>query len=86
MEEKWRTPGDHEMTVPGETLVKASGEGAGGVAFLIFVFNDCELDLDRYELRRAGRHRPVEPQVFDLLAVLIRERHRVGDRPRIDRR
>jgi len=44
---------------------------------LIFVFNDCELDLDRYELRRAGRHRPVEPQVFDLLAVLIRERHRV---------
>ena len=46
-------------------------------AFLIFVFGDCELDLDRYELRRAGLLRPVEPQVFDLLAVLIRERHRV---------
>jgi pimeloyl-ACP methyl ester carboxylesterase len=44
---------------------------------LIFVFSDCELDLDRFELRRAGRFRPVEPQVFDLLAVLIRERHRV---------
>jgi pimeloyl-ACP methyl ester carboxylesterase len=44
---------------------------------LIFVFSDCELDLDRYELRRAGRLRPIEPQVFDLLAVLIRERHRV---------
>jgi pimeloyl-ACP methyl ester carboxylesterase/DNA-binding winged helix-turn-helix (wHTH) protein len=44
---------------------------------LIFVFGDCELDLDRFELRRAGRRRPVEPQVFDLLAVLIRERHRV---------
>jgi DNA-binding response OmpR family regulator len=44
---------------------------------LIFAFNDCELDLDRFELRRAGRLRPVEPQVFDLLAVLIRERHRV---------
>jgi pimeloyl-ACP methyl ester carboxylesterase len=44
---------------------------------LIFVFGDCELDLDRYELRRDGRPRPVEPQVFDLLAVLIRERHRV---------
>jgi len=44
---------------------------------LIFVFGDCELDLDRFELRRAGRPRPVEPQVFDLLAVLIRERHRV---------
>jgi DNA-binding winged helix-turn-helix (wHTH) protein len=44
---------------------------------LIFVFSDCELDLDRFELRRAGRLQPVEPQVFDLLAVLIRERHRV---------
>jgi len=44
---------------------------------LIFVFGDCELDLDRFELRRAGQVRPVEPQVFDLLAVLIRERRRV---------
>jgi pimeloyl-ACP methyl ester carboxylesterase len=44
---------------------------------LIFVFGECELDLDRFELRRAGRRRPVEPQVFDLLAVLIRERRRV---------
>ena len=44
---------------------------------LIFVFDDCELDLDRFELRRAGKRRPVEPQVFDLLAVLIRERRRV---------
>jgi len=44
---------------------------------LIFVFGDCELDLDRFELRRAGQRRPVEPQVFDLLAVLIRERRRV---------
>jgi pimeloyl-ACP methyl ester carboxylesterase/DNA-binding winged helix-turn-helix (wHTH) protein len=44
---------------------------------LIFIFGDCELDLDRFELRRGGQPRPVEPQVFDLLAVLIRERHRV---------
>jgi pimeloyl-ACP methyl ester carboxylesterase len=44
---------------------------------LIFVFGDCVLDLDQFELRRAGQLRPVEPQVFDLLAVLIRERHRV---------
>jgi pimeloyl-ACP methyl ester carboxylesterase len=44
---------------------------------LIFVFGDCQLDLDRFELRRAGKPRPVEPQVFDLLAVLIRERRRV---------
>ena len=44
---------------------------------MIFVFGDCKLDLDRLELRRGGQPRPVEPQVFDLLAVLIRERHRV---------
>jgi DNA-binding winged helix-turn-helix (wHTH) protein len=63
------------VAVPGGTLVKARGcEGQG--AFVIFVFSDCELDLDRFELRRAGQLRPVEPQVFDLLAVLIRERHR----------
>ena len=64
------------MTVSGETLVKARVRVRLG-AFLIFVFSDCELDLDRFELRRTGRLRPVEPQVFDLLAVLIRERHRV---------
>jgi pimeloyl-ACP methyl ester carboxylesterase/DNA-binding winged helix-turn-helix (wHTH) protein len=64
------------VAVPDETLVKARVRCGLG-AFLIFVFGDCELDLDRFELRRAGRLRPVEPQVFDLLAVLIRERHRV---------
>jgi len=44
---------------------------------LIYAFDDCELDLDRFELRRGGRPRPIEPQVFDVLAVLIRERRRV---------
>jgi pimeloyl-ACP methyl ester carboxylesterase/DNA-binding winged helix-turn-helix (wHTH) protein len=44
---------------------------------LIFVFDRCELDLDRYELRRDGAVEPVEPQVFDVLAVLVRERGRV---------
>lgn len=44
---------------------------------MIFVFDECELDLDRFELRRAGRVVPVEPQVFDVLAVLLRERARV---------
>jgi pimeloyl-ACP methyl ester carboxylesterase/DNA-binding winged helix-turn-helix (wHTH) protein len=44
---------------------------------VIFLFADCELDLDRFELRRAGRVVPVEPQVFDVLAVLVRERSRV---------
>ena len=44
---------------------------------MIFTFDRCELDLDRYELRRDGAVEPVEPQVFDVLAVLVRERGRV---------
>jgi DNA-binding winged helix-turn-helix (wHTH) protein/pimeloyl-ACP methyl ester carboxylesterase len=44
---------------------------------VIFEFDDAELDVDRYQLRRGGQVEPVEPQVFDLLAVLLRERHRV---------
>jgi pimeloyl-ACP methyl ester carboxylesterase/DNA-binding winged helix-turn-helix (wHTH) protein len=44
---------------------------------LIFIFEGCELDLDRYELRRDGAVEPVEPQVFDVLALLVRERGRV---------
>jgi pimeloyl-ACP methyl ester carboxylesterase/DNA-binding winged helix-turn-helix (wHTH) protein len=39
-------------------------------------FGDCELDLDRVELRRHGVVVPVEPQVFDVLAYLARN----GDR------
>ena len=44
---------------------------------MIYVFGDCELDLGRYQLRRAGAVQPVEPQVFDVLALLLRERGRV---------
>src|SRR5215468_10007970 len=44
---------------------------------VIFEFDGCELDLERYVLRRAGVIQPVEPQVFDVLAMLIRERRRV---------
>jgi pimeloyl-ACP methyl ester carboxylesterase/DNA-binding winged helix-turn-helix (wHTH) protein len=44
---------------------------------VIYAFGDCELDLGRYELRRAGAVKPVEPQVFDVLALLLRERKRV---------
>jgi DNA-binding winged helix-turn-helix (wHTH) protein len=44
---------------------------------LIFNFDVYELDLDRYELRRDGQTVPIEPQVFDVLAVLLRERARV---------
>jgi len=46
-------------------------------AAMIFVFADCELDLTRFELRRAGTVQSIEPQVFDVLAFLLRERDRV---------
>ncbi len=42
-----------------------------------FHFGDCVLDADRRELRRAGEPVAVEPQVFDLLLLLVRERERV---------
>ena len=44
---------------------------------VVYVFGDCELDLRRFELRRGGVARSVEPQVFDVLALLVRERDRV---------
>jgi TolB-like protein len=40
-------------------------------------FGSCELDLDRQELRRGGVPIHVEPQVFDLIAHLVRNRDRV---------
>jgi DNA-binding winged helix-turn-helix (wHTH) protein len=40
-----------------------------------FLFADCILDADRRELTRGSK--PVEPQVFDLLIFLLKNRHRV---------
>ena len=42
-----------------------------------WLFDDCVLDVERRELRRAGAPVAVEPQVFDLLVHLIRNRARV---------
>ena len=39
-------------------------------------FADCAVDLGRFEIRRAGERVHVEPQVFDVLAYLIRHRDR----------
>jgi adenylate cyclase len=47
------------------------------VTTLLFSFEDCILDTDRRELRRVDTSIAVEPQVFDLLEYLIRNRHRV---------
>jgi TolB-like protein/Flp pilus assembly protein TadD len=44
---------------------------------LRYLFEDCVLDMARRELRRGPALRAVEPQVFDLLAHLIRHRDRV---------
>ena len=47
---------------------------------MVFVFADFEIDTDRQELRRAGEIVHVEPQVFDLLVYLIRNRGRIVSR------
>lgn len=47
---------------------------------MLIAFEDCVLDLDRRELRRASHLVPTAPQVFDLLALLVRCRERVVGR------
>jgi DNA-binding winged helix-turn-helix (wHTH) protein/tetratricopeptide (TPR) repeat protein/energy-coupling factor transporter ATP-binding protein EcfA2 len=44
---------------------------------LLYLFENCSLDSDRRELRRAGTLVAVEPQVFDVLHNLIRNREHV---------
>lgn len=44
---------------------------------MIHRFGDYEVDERRIELRRGGVPVPVEPQVFDVLLLLLRERDRV---------
>ena len=44
---------------------------------MLYLFEDFALDSDRRELRRGGELFSVEPQVFDLLQYLIRNRARV---------
>ena len=38
---------------------------------MIYVFDDYELDISRYELRLEGEPLQIEPKVFDLLAYLV---------------
>jgi len=44
---------------------------------MILAFGDCEIDIERRELRRARHAVHVEPQVFDLLAYLTQNRDHV---------
>src|SRR5260370_8198510 len=45
-----------------------------------YLFERCSLDTDRRELRCGAGLVPIEPQVFDLLEYLIRNRERVVSR------
>ena len=40
-------------------------------------FDDIEIDIERYQLRRAGQVVSVEPKVFDLIAYLAQEANRL---------
>jgi TolB-like protein len=53
---------------------------APGNSKLLYLFDNFVLDSARRELRRGGDLVPVEPQVFDLLEYLIKERDRVVSR------
>jgi TolB-like protein/cytochrome c-type biogenesis protein CcmH/NrfG len=44
---------------------------------LDFRFGEFGIDIARQELRRSGKLVPIEPQVYDLLVHLVRNRHRI---------
>jgi adenylate cyclase len=44
---------------------------------MIFRINDCLIDTNAYEVRRNGRPVPVQPQVLDLLILLLENRDRL---------
>jgi len=50
---------------------------------MIYRFDRFELDIDKAELRADGRPRPVEPQVFALIALLVEHRERLVSRDEI---
>jgi DNA-binding winged helix-turn-helix (wHTH) protein len=53
---------------------RATGSEGGLMVELrgtMYVFGAYELDLQRYELRRAGEPLPLEPKVFDVLTYLV---------------
>ena len=50
---------------------------------MLFRFNRCTVDTTAFELRRDETLVPVQPQVFDLLVLLLENRHRVVTRDEI---
>ncbi len=62
------------------------GQTAGRCLMLdgmIYRFDRFELDIDKAELRADGRPRPVEPQVFALIALLVEHGDRLVSRDEI---
>ena len=57
-----------------DNLRGGAPRGGGG---MIYAFGDYTLDLQRYELRRAGTLCQLEPQALDLLVYLLQHRDRV---------
>lgn len=54
--------------------------GPGGMTYL---FEDFEVDMDRFELRQNGSAIPVEPQVFSLIAFLVANADRMVSKDEI---
>ena len=50
---------------------------------LVYAFDDFEIDLERFELRREGQPVPIGPRAFDVLAYLIRHRDRAVSKPEL---
>ncbi len=69
--------------MPSAKASDAPGESRSEAREMIFAFGDCELDTDLYELRRGGVACHVEPQVFDLLLHLVKNRDRLVTRDEI---
>ncbi|MBX5460937.1 MAG: winged helix-turn-helix domain-containing protein [Steroidobacteraceae bacterium] len=51
---------------------------------MLYGFGHCDLDMERFELRRAGRRETLEPRVLELLAYLIANRDRVVTRQELN--
>src|SRR5262249_61879001 len=56
---------------------KCSRPDLGGSSVSQFLFEGHRLDLGRRELRRGSEQVMLEPQVFDLIAYLVKNRDRV---------
>ena len=65
------------VPLPAGTAIWASCGSRCTMAHVEVGFGDCELSIERIELRRAGKIVDMEPQVFDVLAYLLRHRERV---------